>query len=109
MLIDPTKSSGANPLPGAPVEPTGGNQAGRIKPAGTKTPQEVADINDLGSRSAEAHDAGGAEGEITGTDLSAGRLRHILKRISSGYYDTPQVRDRIAQRVHSEFGASTAQ
>lgn len=37
------------------------------------------------------------------SDLSPDRLREILTRLKTGYYDTPEVIDRVALRISDEF------
>jgi hypothetical protein len=113
MSIDPTKTGGANPLNGPRVDQAGGNQStrqsGQLKPVAPQAAREASTGDDRVSISAEARAAGGAEEGTSATGIPAERLRGILKRISSGYYDTPQVRDRIAQKLQAELGTKPAQ
>ncbi len=113
MSIDPTKSSGANPLSGARLDQTGANQSarqsGQVKPVAPQAVRDASPGDDQVSISAEARAAGGTEAGTSATGIPAERLRGILKRISSGYYDTPQVRDRIAQKLQTELGTKPTQ
>jgi hypothetical protein len=36
-------------------------------------------------------------------DLSAARLNEIARRISTGYYDRPEVVDRMARRIRADL------
>ncbi len=113
MSIDPTKSSGVNPLSGPRVDQTGGNQStrqsGQLKPVAPQAARDASAGDDQVSISAEARAAGGAQEGTSATGIPAERLRGILKRISSGYYDTPQVRDQVAQKLQADLGAKPAQ
>lgn len=113
MAIDPTKASGANPLSGPRVDQAGGNQStrqsGQLKPVAPQGGRDVSASDDQVSISAEARAASGAGEGTSATGIPAERLRGILKRISSGYYDTPQVRDKIAQKLSAELGTKPAQ
>jgi hypothetical protein len=111
MAIDPTKS-GVNPLAGPRVDQTGANQSsrhsGQVKPAGSGSEREVRDQDDSVRLSAEAREAAGAEGTTSRSGLSKDRLQEVLTRLTSGYYDSPQVVDKVARRVHEELKAPGA-
>ena len=113
MSIDPTKSGGANPLNGPRVDQAGGKQSarqsGEVRPGAPQAARDPSSGDDQVSLSAEARAAGGAGEGTSVTGIPAERLRGILKRISSNYYDTPQVRDRIAQKLQAEFGTTPPQ
>jgi len=105
MSIDPTKG-GASPLSGARLDQTGANQsARRPEQAGSESAAGARDgaAGDQVQLSAEARAAGQTEAGASASGLSAERLQEILKRLTSGYYDTPQVRDHVAQRIHEEW------
>lgn len=102
MSIDPMKSGGAN---GARLDQTGSNQAARQsgqiqRPAGESRDSESGD--DQVQLSAEARAAGGTGG-TSPSGLSADRLQEILKRLTSGYYDSAQVVDRVAEGVQKDL------
>lgn len=113
MSIDPAKSGGPTPLSGPRVDQAGGNQSarqsGQVKPVTPEATRDASAGDDRVSISAEARAAGGAEEGTSATGIAAERLRGILKRISSGYYDTPQVRDRIAQKIQADLGTTPSQ
>lgn len=113
MSIDRTKSGGGNPLSGPRVDQAGGRLSAGQSSAATPIPPQsarnAAPGDDSVSLAARARGAGGAEAGTSATGLPAERLRGILKRISSNYYDTPQVRDRIAQKLQSEFRTTPTQ
>ncbi len=113
MSIDPTKSGGANPLSGARIDQAGGNQStrqsGQVKPVAPQAVRDASPGDDQVSLSAEARATGGTQEGTSASGIPAERLHGILKRISSGYYDTPQVRDRIAQKLQAELGTKPTQ
>jgi anti-sigma28 factor (negative regulator of flagellin synthesis) len=111
MSIDPTKSNGANPLGGPRLDQAGSNQStrqsGQLKPVAPQPARDASAGDDQVSISAEARAAGSTEAGTSATGIPADRLREILKRISSGYYDTPQVRDHVAQKLQADLGANS--
>jgi hypothetical protein len=113
MSIDPTKTGGTNPLGGPRLDQAGGNQStrqsGQLKPVPPQAARDASAGDDRVSISAEARAAGNAEEGTSATGIPAERLRGILKRILSGYYDTPQVRDRIAQKLQADLGTKPAE
>jgi len=113
MSIDPTMPGGANPLSGARIDQAGGSQStrqsGQLKPVAPQAARDASPGDDQVSLSAEARAAGGTQEGTSATGIPAERLRGILKRISSGYYDTPQVRDRIAEKLQAELGTKPTQ
>jgi anti-sigma28 factor (negative regulator of flagellin synthesis) len=113
MSIDPTKASGAHPLSGPRVDQAGGNQStrqsGQVKPVASQGTRDASAADDQVSISAEARAASAGREGTSATGIPAERLRGILKRISSGYYDTPQVRDKIAQKLQADLGTKPAQ
>jgi hypothetical protein len=113
MAIDPTKSSGANPLSGARIDQTSGNQSARQPAQLRTTPAKDVDgdgdaQSDRVQLSSEAREAGQATSATSASGLSKDRLHEILKRLTSGYYDNPQVIDRVARKVNDELRGSSA-
>jgi anti-sigma28 factor (negative regulator of flagellin synthesis) len=110
MSIDPMKSGSANPAGGARLDQSGANQAARQssqvqQSAGEAREPEGGD--DTVQLSAQAKAAGGASA-TSPSGLSAERLQEILKRLTSGYYDSAQVVDRVAQRVKDDLSGPGA-
>ncbi len=108
MAIDPTKASGAqSPLTGPRLDQAAGNQAarqsGQARAAGV---EREAAADDQVQLSAEARAARPAPG-TSPSGLSADRMQEILKRVTSGYYDTPQVADKVARKVADALGGPT--
>jgi anti-sigma28 factor (negative regulator of flagellin synthesis) len=110
MAIDPTKSSGANPASGARIDQTGGNQSARQSGelrAGSPAPVgDAAQTDDTVQLSAEAREARLAGETTSASGISQDRLQEILKRLTSGYYDNPQVIDKVARKVGDELGGT---
>ncbi|MBK6421087.1 MAG: hypothetical protein IPI38_13600 [Gemmatimonadetes bacterium] len=109
MAIDPTKASGAqSPLTGARLDQASGNQAarqsGQARPAVTERDSAAAD--DQVQLSEQARAARPAPG-TSPSGLSADRMQEILKRVTSGYYDSPQVVEKVARKVADALGGST--
>ncbi len=107
MSIDPTKSGGGQPVGGPRIDQTGATSppgarkwCGGFRQTGHGRPQRSQDQVRL---SDEARAAAQSEGGTSPSGISQERLREILKRLTSGYYDNPEVRDRIAQRIHEEW------
>lgn len=110
MAIDPTKASGAqSPLTGPRLDQAAGNQAarqsGQARAAGPE--REAAAADDQVQLSAEARAARPAPG-TSPSGLSADRMQEILKRVTSGYYDTPQVAEKVARKVADALGGPNA-
>ena len=114
MAIDPLKTGTASPLDAARLGQTAANKgaqgAAAAKGAGTSAPggtpagtrdsvELSADYRALAARSA---DAAGAAGEAAG--LSPERMREVLDRMKSGFYDSAHVRDQIAGRIQQDLG-----
>jgi hypothetical protein len=36
--------------------------------------------------------------------LTSERLKNVIRKVETGFYDTPEVREHIAHRVREEFG-----
>ena len=110
MAIDPTKASGSQPLAGNRLDQAGGNQAarqsGQVRTVAASEADRAA-ADDRVQLSAEARASRPTEG-TSASGLSAERLQEILKRVTSGYYDSPQVVDKVASRVAGELGGPTA-
>ncbi len=112
MAIDPTPSSGATPPGSARIDQAGGNQStrqsGEVRAVGPSDGQEAAAKGDQVLLSSEAREASLAEGATSPTGLSKERLREVLVRLTSGYYDTPPVAERIATRLFGELAGPTS-
>ena len=109
MAIDPTKASGAqSPLSGPRLDQAAGNQAARQSgPARTVVPErEAAAADDQVQLSEQARAARPAPG-TSPSGLSADRMQEILKRLTSGYYDSPQVTEKVARKVADALGGPT--
>jgi hypothetical protein len=113
MFIDPTKSGGADPMSSPRVDQDGGQLStrlsGELNPAATQPARDASSGDGELSLLAEARAPGGAKEGSSAAGIPADRLRGILERISSNYYDAPHVRDRIAQKLQSEFGMPPTQ
>ncbi len=106
MAIDPTKSTGASPLDRARVDQAQTNPSARHTGQAPKVPEssrETGASADQVRLSDEARAATRSETGESASGLSAERLQEILKRLSSGYYDSPQVRGQVAQRIQQEW------
>lgn len=106
MAIDPTQASGAAPLDRSRVDQANSNQSARQTGQTRSQPasnREAGGGDDSVQLSEEARAASRAEGGTSASGLSTDRLQEILKRLSSGYYDSPQVRDQVAQRIQQEW------
>ena len=105
MAIDPTKASGASPLDRSRVDQATSKESARQTGQARSAPanSREAGADDSVQLSDEARAASRAEAGTSASGLSSERLQEILKRLSSGYYDSPQVRDRVAQRIQQEW------
>lgn len=108
MSIDPMKSGSANPA-GPRLDQAGSNSgsagvSGQFKRVAPDA-REAEAADDSVQLSARARAAGTA-GTTSASGLSAERLQEILKRLTSGYYDSPQVVDRVAERVKDDLTGS---
>jgi anti-sigma28 factor (negative regulator of flagellin synthesis) len=104
MAIDPLKSGGVTPPNGPRIDQSGANQSAREsqpvqRPTEARAPEGESDKVQLSAQAREA----GAGGATSESGLSSERLQEILKRLTSGYYDSPQVVDKIAQRVKDDL------
>jgi hypothetical protein len=106
MSIDRTKPGAVSPSGGVrPDQAGGGNHSARQPVQGQRTSPEDREQDGHGDDRVHLSDevrAVGMSGLPSASGLSAPRLQEILKRLTSGYYDSPQVRDRIAQRVKDD-------
>lgn len=104
MFFDPMKS-GAIRTVGPRMILTGGDetvrQLSQAQPTADEFGQGDGDADGRVWRPAP----GGAAG-TTPSGLSAERLREILVRLTSGYYDTARVQDRVAERVQGVLVAT---
>ena len=112
MAIDPTKSSGVHPIPGSRVDQTGSNQAsrqsGQLRGASPEEAREAPDQDDQVQLSAEARAASQPDAPSPSTSgLDQERMRELLKRLTSGYYDSPQVTDQVARKLVDELNGLT--
>ena len=108
MSIDPMKSGAANPLGGPRVDQAGGNQSPRQSSQVQRPTGEVRENDGDGDDQVQLSPRARAAGPSSGTSasgLSAERLQEILKRLTSGYYDTAPVQDRVAERVKDDLTA----
>jgi hypothetical protein len=106
MSIDPTKPSPSQPLAGPRLDQANGNQSARQPGAARSGPPDeprAAGGRDQVRLSEEARAAAGSDVLSSPSGLSPERLREILKRLTSGYYDNPEVRERIAHRIREEW------
>jgi anti-sigma28 factor (negative regulator of flagellin synthesis) len=110
MAIDPTKSSGVNPASGSRIDQAGGNQSarqsGQLRAVSPAPAGDAAQTDDTVQLSAEAREANHGAGTTSASGLSQERLHEILKRVTSGYYDNPQVVDKVARKVNEELGGA---
>lgn len=111
MAIDPTKSSGASPLDRSRIDQANSNQSAQktgqqrsVRESG----RESGGADDSVQLSDQARAAARTEASDSASGLSSDRLQEILKRLSSGYYDSPQVRDQVAQRIQQEWDNGAA-
>lgn len=108
MSVDPTKSGTGQPLGGPRIDQTGGNQSARhsgaVRADAPDAPRDVERGHDQVRLSEAVRAAARNEGEASPSGISQERLREILKRLTSGFYDNPQVLERIARRIHEEWG-----
>lgn len=110
MSIDPMKSGSVNPANGPRVDQSGAKQAARQSSQVQRSTAETRESDGVDDRvhlSAEAKAAGGAS-STSPSGLSAERLQEILKRVSSGYYDSAPVVNRVAERVKDELSGPGA-
>ena len=112
MAIDPTKS-GVNSVAGARAEQAGANQSskqsGQVRPVDSGASRETREQGDSVRLSAEKKAAAGTEGTPSRSALSRERMQEVLTRLTSGYYDSPQVIDTVARRIQAELQAGLAE
>lgn len=107
MSIDPMKSGSANPAGNARIDQAGGNASARVSGQSRPVPEaRDGESADDSVQLSERAKASGAAGGTSASGLSAERLQEILKRLTSGYYDSPQVLDRVAERVKDDLTGS---
>ena len=105
MSIDPTAP---NSLPGIRPEPgstRGARQTGDLH-IGIPRPDSRGSESTAGDQvelSHEARAANTAGAGMSASGLSPSRLREVLQRLTSGFYDTAQVRDAVARRVRDQL------
>jgi hypothetical protein len=108
MTIQPTKPN-STPSPGlgrldrtpllGPARPEDGSTS-----EATSTSHDKAQISDA---------ARGLQDQLQNrreliTQLPPGRLREVLERFTSGFYDRPEVRSTVVDRIAEELGTSTS-
>ena len=111
MAIDPTKASGAQtPLSGARLDQAAGNQgarqAGAVRGDGAAPARERPEASD----EVRLSDAARSSRPAAGTSASGHEtepLQEIVKRVTSGFYDSPQVVDKVARKVAGDLGGGT--
>lgn len=111
MAIDPTKASGASPLDRNRIDQANSNKSARQtgeQRAVRESSREAGSTDDSVQLSAEARAASRSDASTSASGLSAERLQEILKRLSSGYYDSPQVRDQVASKIQQEWDKGAA-
>lgn len=106
MAIDPTKS-GNIPLGGVRPDQAGSSpstrQSGQVRTVAPEGGQRPSASQDQVSLSEEARAAGQAEGGSSPSGLSRERLQEVLKRLTSGYYDNPEVQAQVAARIQRDL------
>lgn len=105
MAIDPLKTGSPSPDTGA-TRARSLEEVRRAPAAGADRDASAAGTSaDSLALSPEARALVGA-GPVGATDssLAPERLRELIDRIASGFYDTAAVRDVVAQRVASDLG-----
>jgi hypothetical protein len=108
MAIDPLKSGSVNPSNAPLIDQSAAKESARQSgqaqraSAASREDEGESDKVQLSSQAREA----GASGATSASGLSSDRLQEILKRLTSGYYDSPQVQDRIAERVKDDLAGS---
>lgn len=100
MTIDPLKAKATTPE---------ANEAGRTaRPAAARHGQASAAAAkphaDSIELSAEARESTASHGPVSSSGLSASRLKEVVDRVNSGYYDTDRVRDTVARRIQQDQG-----
>ena len=85
MSVDPQKTHKAG------LSPEAAQAGGRLGPEGEAKP---------------GADTGGAPPEAT---ISAERLREVLDRLKTGFYDRPEVRDQVARGVTRDLDTRPAE
>jgi len=81
MSVDPQKTHQAG------LSPEAAQAGGRLGPEGEARSRRLVE---------QAGETGGAPPQGT---ISAERLREVLDRLTTGFYDRPEVRDQVARAV----------
>ena len=111
MDIQPTapgRTSGTGPgridraPTGAPVRPDG-RSSPRLAPPGVKR-----DDIEISAVARDLQETAGSDA-VAGSDLPPARMRQILDRIASGYYDRPEVRDQVLKSLADALGNNSSQ
>lgn len=109
MTIDPTKS-GNIPLSGVRPDQAGQGQSARqsgqvrtVSPEAQKPAPPAPPAQDSVNLSADARSVGQADQATSAAGLSRDRLQEVLKRLTSGYYDNPEVVAQVAAKVQQDL------
>jgi hypothetical protein len=106
MSIGPRRSSAATPPGDSRVDQAGGtqslHQSSQVRPPAGEVRENDGDSDNQAQPSARAR-AGGLTSATSTSGPSAARLHKILKRLTSGYYDTAPVQNRVAERVKDDL------
>ncbi|MEO8633701.1 MAG: hypothetical protein ABI587_00350 [Gemmatimonadales bacterium] len=104
MSIDPTSPKPVSGTRSEPGSSKGVRQSGDMRIGVPRLDSREAEgtTGDQVELSSDARAAGEARGAASASGLSSSRLRDVLQRLTSGFYDTAQVRDTVARRVHTE-------
>jgi hypothetical protein len=97
-LPDPLRGQSSRPAPesrpGAPVRREGA--AGSAAPAEPRDRVEIsADVRELQERM--------AVGDVPAGTMAPERLREVIQRLADGLYDSPQVLDRVVERLPADL------
>lgn len=109
MTIDPTKS-GNIPLGGTRPDQAGqgqsARQSGQVRTVGaeaSKPAPAAPPAQDSVNLSADARAVGQADQATSPAGLSRDRLQEVLQRLTSGYYDNPEVVAQVAAKVQQDL------
>jgi len=103
MTVEPTNRGPVQPSQtGKPNVAKVGNRPDTEKKAAPAIPGNVADKVEFSAAAQELHELTGAE-RIDANTLPAERLHEILKRVSDGFYDRPEVIEETARRVAEDI------
>ena len=99
MTVEPTNRGHVQPSrAGKPREAKVGNQPDTKKQVAPKLPNTVVDKVEFSSAAQDLHELAGAD-RIDSNTLPAERMKEILKRISDGFHDDPDVMNETVKRA----------